>query len=826
MVMLATVVVEVCDESGKMVQCRAVLDSGSQVNFVKNQCARRLGLFRVDAAVPVTGIGHSHAKSLQYCVAQVHSRVEDVQFNVKLHVLPSITSPLPTQAFNPDKFVIPAYIQNKLADPGYNKPGNVDMLLGAELFFDIMKTDKHVISEQASFQSTVFGWILTARDKAEEEEVDRHFKSTVVRTETGRFMVRLPLKLHPEVIRSTIFMVKRRFFNLEAKLSKDAELAKQYDDFMLEYIKLGHMQPVTSSSSSTVSYYLPHHAVIKDNSITTKLRVVFDASATGSSGMSLNNIMLKGPTVQPTLHSILLRFRTHTFALTADVEKMYRQILVHPDDCKLQRILYRSSPSETLKEYTLRTVTYGTKSAPYLATRCLSQLGSEASRSNTQRTIRMSLRKWCTNSSVLSNQLVTSEHGPNYLLKLQENDTVSTLGVTWNPHADCFQFIVRDWKPPIHMSKRSLLADINKVYDPLGFISPVLVKGKIFVQQLWLLKLGWDTRLPKELQNKWMNFYGELSALEALRILRRVMYSRERIELHGFSDASQEAYGACVYVKTTDDHGQVTVLLYTSKSRVAPTKQTTIPRLELCGAVLLMEIMVDVVDELTRMDIQVNQSNVMLWTDSTIVLAWIKSSQPLKSYVANRVARILDHSVRSQWKHVPTNQNPADIISRGTSAMEIKTNMLWWTGPQWLLRPRVDWPSRVTADDEDIPEVRCIKLTLVAVSASNTVLDRYSEWNSLIRTTGWLLRFSHNAKATKITRLPNMYGPLTVTELAKAQTYSSHLELVNGLTSNAFIAALKRFIGLRGSPQHMYRDNGTNFVGANKELRAYIQQLH
>ncbi|XP_060860146.1 uncharacterized protein LOC132937339 [Metopolophium dirhodum] len=155
------------------------------------------------------------------------------------------------------------------------------------------------------------------------------------------------------------------------------------------------------------------------------------------------------------------------------------------------------------------------------------------------------------------------------------------------------------------------------------------------------------------------------------------MYSRERKELHGFSDASQEAYGACVYVKTTDDHGQVTVLLYTSKSRVAPTKQTTIPRLELCEAVLLMEIMVDVVDELTRMDIQVNQSNVMLWTDSTIVLAWIKSSQPLKSYVANRVARILDHSVQSQWKHGPTNQNPADIISRGTSAMEIKTNMLW-----------------------------------------------------------------------------------------------------------------------------------------------------
>lgn len=290
------------------------------------------------------------------------------------------------------------------------------MLLGAELFFNIMKTDKHVISEQASFQSTVFGWILTgqvvtnchqnvsnpvmcnssafslftttsARDRAE-EEVERHFKSIVVRTETGRFMVRLPLKLHPEVIGSTIFMAKRRFFNLEAKFSKDVVLAKQYDDFMLKYMKLGHMQPVTSSSSSTVRYYPLHHAVIKDNSITTKLRVVFDASATGSSGMSLNNIMLKGPTVQPTLRSILLRFWTHTFALTSDVEKMYRQILVHSDDCELQRSLYRFSLSKTLKEYTLRMVTYSTKSAPYLTTQYLSQLGSEACRSNTQKMIR------------------------------------------------------------------------------------------------------------------------------------------------------------------------------------------------------------------------------------------------------------------------------------------------------------------------------------------------------------------------------------------------------------------------------------------------------
>lgn len=118
-------------------------------------------------------------------------------------------------------------------------------------------------------------------------------------------------------------------------------------------------------------YYIPHYAVFKSNSITTKTRVVFDASATESSGKSLNDILMKRPVVQPTLYSTLLRFRIHQIALTADIEKMYRQILVHSDDCQLQKIVYRSKPTDELQELILKTVTYGTKTAPYLATRCL-----------------------------------------------------------------------------------------------------------------------------------------------------------------------------------------------------------------------------------------------------------------------------------------------------------------------------------------------------------------------------------------------------------------------------------------------------------------------
>ncbi|CAI6363776.1 unnamed protein product [Macrosiphum euphorbiae] len=167
-------------------------------------------------------------------------------------------------------------------------------------------------------------------------------------------------------------MAQQRFFNLEKRLSKYRELCIAYHKFMSEYLNMNHMELVTNDDSNSQTYYLPHHAVIKRDSITTKLRVVFDGSAPTISGLSLNDVMLKEPMVK------LLRFRVHKIALTADVEKMYRQILVTPKDCQLQRIWYRPSPSGLLREYNLRTITYITKSASYLATRILVEIAFSA----------------------------------------------------------------------------------------------------------------------------------------------------------------------------------------------------------------------------------------------------------------------------------------------------------------------------------------------------------------------------------------------------------------------------------------------------------------
>lgn len=205
--------------------------------------------------------------------------------------------------------------------------------------------------------------------KQDEQAAEANFTSTMTRDKSGRFVVRLPFLRDPDVLGDSRFMAQQRFFNLERKLNKNPMLAQEYKRFMSEYLELGYMEEAGDTDIPT--YYLPHHSVTKSDSLTTKVRVVFDGSATARSDLSLNDILVCGPPVQPELLSIVLRFRLHKFALVADIEKMYRQIRVAPEDCELQRIVYRSNPDESLKDYKLLTVTYGTRAASFLATRCL-----------------------------------------------------------------------------------------------------------------------------------------------------------------------------------------------------------------------------------------------------------------------------------------------------------------------------------------------------------------------------------------------------------------------------------------------------------------------
>lgn len=211
---------------------------------------------------------------------------------------------------------------------------------------------------------------------ADEIQCEKNFAQTTRQDENGRFIVTLPLKQSPEMHGKSRAMTEKRFYSTERKLNRNESLKSYYYNFLTEYEALRHMTLVPDENvndPAKVQYYMPPHGVFRESSLTTKLRVVFDASAPSSNGLLLNNIQLVGPVLQESLFSILVRFRKHTFIVSADITKMYRQILVEPSQRSLQRILWRSNSNDYLKTYELNTVTYGHASASYLAIRCLFQ---------------------------------------------------------------------------------------------------------------------------------------------------------------------------------------------------------------------------------------------------------------------------------------------------------------------------------------------------------------------------------------------------------------------------------------------------------------------
>ncbi|XP_037931170.1 uncharacterized protein LOC119665982 [Teleopsis dalmanni] len=347
----------------------------------------------------------------------------------------------------------------------------------------------------------------------DELRCEPHFLQHTFRGSDGRFVVKLPLKNHPSVLPDTKGIAYERFKTIERRFIQNPDLRNQCVSFMREYKALGHMTKFSGSEIISPQYFIPHHCVLRPDSSTSKLRVVFDASVHKLSGPSLNDIMFNGPKVQDELFSILLRFRMHKYVLKTDVEKMYRQIWVNIDDRNLQLIMWRENPTEPLNYYQLNTVTYGTRAAPYLATRCLTKLADEyqgnylygatslnrdfyvddgligADTINEALLIQqqlitildkagMKLKKWCANNPKLLHGIAPEDQEVNLNFDSKETQFTNTLGLLWLPKSDSFRIKV-NIRDHSHTTKRSMSSDLAHIYDPLGLIGPILARVKL-----------------------------------------------------------------------------------------------------------------------------------------------------------------------------------------------------------------------------------------------------------------------------------------------------------------------------------------------------------
>jgi len=840
-VLLSTAQIYVRDINEQRICCRALLDPGSQSNLMTQDLLQRLRTPWTKKSMPISGIDQMQTDTNKVTQVKVEAIRGDFSMEIECHVLPTITVSIPQRGIKTGEIRIPRSMQ--LADPTYDKPGTIDLLIGAGPYWKILiGSPKNKIHGQPALQNTKLGWILggelhlercNMKDQVlsclavtnkqlqqqierfwkieslhevrhftmEERACERHFTETTRREKDGRFTVRLPIRPNVKLGESRQ-QAKGRFEALERRFHRNPELKEAYCDFMEEYKDSGHMTQISEEEISQVQelYFIPHQAVTRPDSLTTKLRVVFDASAKTTSGSSLNDKLWPGPNLQRDLFGILIRFRTHQYVITADIARMFRQILIDKPDRLLQLILWRKNAEETLKIYQLNTVTYGTASAPYHAMRCLQELAIQhheeypvAARAimedfymddvlsgkrlykdvvELQRQLlellkggQFLLRKWRSNEPRVLQSLPNQETNELFII---DKDTAKALGLLWNSTRDSLQYKTDLTKQKI-VTKRAALSRISQVFDPLGLVGPILIRGKIFMQKLWAEDLQWDQSLPSPYLSEWSAYCEQLSELNSLQIPRNVNCDNisDHFDLFGFGDASQSAIGACLYAVSLDKDGNVNSQLLCAKSRVAPLKTLSLPRLELEAALLLSQLYLSVKTALPG-----RISRVRLWSDSTIVLGWIKT-QPstLKTFVANRIAKIQDTTEQATWSHVPSNENPADILSRGTTVAEMRTDSLWWYGPAWI-RSSGQQPEFMLEPELDLPEKKRTTVTMTAIESFEVqLLHKYSSFSKLCRIIAYCYRFIERSSGSggDMVSRKRKIRPLEVHELNKAE---------------------------------------------------------
>lgn len=811
---------------------RALIDQGSEATLISRSAVQQLGSNWMKSDIGVTGVAGSSAGriygSVRLSIASSTGKGKIIQISAL--VLANISTLIPSRLVHRSN----KFNNLQLADDNYWQPKRVDILLGASFIPDIILNGIYK-ADGLIAQQTIFGWIISGsanavanssvnqicshisldtlvskfweqeetqqRPKlsAEDEACEEIFNRTTTRGEDGRYTVELPFRSGGKDLGDSRAAAVRRFMAVE-KRGKVVPLQwEQYKMFMATYLDLGHMERVSDEDlNNEPQCYLPHHAVFKEESTSTKLRIVFDASATTSNGKGLNELMLVGPRLQDNLSAILLRWRMHRIAICSDVEKMYRQIRVKREHCDYQRIVWRPHTNMELLHFRLLTVTYGTSSAPYLAVKTLQRLADDE-RSNfplaaevlkrdfyvddcmtgsdtLQDAIQLKeqligitnaagwkLLKWSSNSSQLLQTLPADHVECDAPLHIDDDSSVKALGVRWHPRTDDFTYKVKLNDPRnVASTKRQVLSEIAKLFDPLGLLAPIIIYAKIIMQQLWLTGLGWDDELPEVVSKRWQDFKIELKQVEEVRVNRWCGHSGAKvIQLHGFSDASQMAYAACVYARVQHDDGSVTVTLLAAKTKVSPIKQQCIPRLELNGAVLLSKLLDECQQALCGKSLEI-----FAWTDSMVVLAWLqRHANVWQTFVANRVGEIQAKSGNVKWQHVPGVDNPADVASRGIMPSKIRDHPLWWSGPSWLHGDHQSWPAqhRTEVNAELLEEKKELVCHLATNKSIFYLADWFSSWSHLLRVTALCRRVMkiHRRKERTITA-DDLYGARNV----------------------------------------------------------------
>ncbi|XP_028408802.1 uncharacterized protein LOC114531378 [Dendronephthya gigantea] len=823
--LLPTALARLIHEGNELV-VRILFDSGSEETFVRSSVVDSLGLKRNNGTtsmkINMLG-GESQEKKVHrvsFKLAPLHTTGETESTYVEAWTVKNVCVPLSEVKF--DLKQCPHLTSLNLAEKFPRPQATVDVLIGIDQYHKLVgDTTKWGTLGTPIATSSVFGWIvggpvpgskrknnkttsmLSVTQVDNVDEVLKRFwsldalgivdeiKDSLVTSEEKyamdqfesnlqydgeRYTVGLPWMRNPPPLVNNYHQAFQRLISVEKRLKRNPKKTESYRNAMNQYLTDGHARETDQEDEKNEkARYLPQHAVFREDKASTKCRIVFDASSKTSDGVSLNSCLLKGPKLQLDLVHVLIRFRSHRIAMMADIKKMFLQICLLKKEQNSHRFLWRDlTMDDPPKEYCMTQVTFGNTSSPFVSIATVQKhakdnhdtfpTASEEIQDNMyvddllsgsdddEAAIKLQsecsklmekggfvLTKWASNSATVMENIPEKDRATSTVISSKQSehdekmsDLLKALGVAWNTRKDIFLFEAGEKLVSLEdsMTKRSLISLYARLFDPMGLIAPFLMRPKVLFQELWLRERDIN-----------------------------------KIELHGFGDASEKAYGAAIYLCAEDKVGKRISNLIMAKSRVAPTRRITLPRLELLAAYLTAKLTSYVIEAL-KTPVQ----EVYAWSDSQIVLNWIR--QPCskwKVFVANRVQEIQQKVDPSKWHHCPGDQNPADLLTRGISANQLANSTIWWNGPPWLLQSVDRWPKRVSFEN-------LIKECLIEARKQSTVAchfgakapcypdmaDKYESWQRLLRITSWILKWLHSHGIRKT-------GQLSAQEIKNAE---------------------------------------------------------
>lgn len=813
-VLLQTLLVAI-ESNGKKHIVRALIDSGSQCSYILKSAANKLGLkpLKTQSLNHVVFGGASSFMEHNVFKFKIHSINNNYCCDIRAFDQPKICGPLPRIAKGPwiEKLKSEGI---QITDVGLN-PSPIELLIGAD-FAGKIYTGKIVrLCPGLVTLETRLGWVLMGKQEAEaddislgsaatsllihynniedlwkleaigikdryeelnKEEHEKIIKQNLIDTmevdRDGRYEIKLPW-IEKERLLDNEDLAEKRLERTTSKLLLEKRY-DLYDAVFQEWLDEKIIEIVPPDEVGNFSCYLPHRGVFKNDS-TTKVRPVFDASNKKRGYPSLNDCLEKGPNTLELIPEILTRFRENKIGIIADIKKAFLQISICKDDRDFLRFLWwKDRDRKELQIFRHRRVVFGVICSPFIlgavieyhlkraeqefedvskllqksfyVDNCVASVNSEQELEQFIKTsvqimsgAKMELRGW----------------ESNYKTSLCDQSSLETpvLGLLWNKENDQLCCNLKNLeKPKEPLTRRMLLSVAQKIFDPVGFTCPVTLIPKLLLQESWKSKLSWDDNLPEDVAKKFWNWFNELILLKDVKIPRYLFVTDfSSFSLHVFCDASGLSFAAVIFLRSTTDK-DIGVQLVMAKSRIAPLKKLSIPRLELMACTIGVRLLTSV-----KRALNLQKIKEYFWTDSASVLYWIQHEDYWGVFVQNRVKEIRKFSNAMDWRHISGTKNPADLPSRGCSVKKLLDSR-WWEGPDWLKKEEREWPKsdiNVLTDLEEVfkeKKQNTASLT-IGVNDSNWFLSYFSSYKKIVRMVGWILRFSYNCRNKKEDRL-------------------------------------------------------------------------